>query len=132
MSTVRSGPGGELVHRGADAIASAGSGAVILLLLLQESVEVVRTEPGVEEHLAVVFVKPAPQLRVDRNLRWEIHGQRVPASQGNVDDRRVLDSSPPTRLRQVLVRDDVDWVVACRKRLALEHRQQPRTIEERL
>src|SRR5690349_7617129 len=47
---------------------SAACGAVILPLLLQESGEVVRPEPGVEEHLAVVLGDPAPQLGVDRDL----------------------------------------------------------------
>jgi hypothetical protein len=55
-----------LMPRGARV--SAARGAVILPLLLQESGEVVRAEPGVEEHLAVVLGDPAPQLGVDRDL----------------------------------------------------------------
>ena len=41
-----------------------------LPLLLQEGGEVVRAEPGVQEHLAVVFRDPAPQLGVDRDLAF--------------------------------------------------------------
>lgn len=55
-----------LLPRGARV--SPARGVVILPLLLQESGEVVRAEPGVEEHLAVVLGDPAPQLDVDRDL----------------------------------------------------------------
>jgi hypothetical protein len=36
--------------------------------MLQKSGEVVGAESGVQEHLAVVFCDPAPQLGVDRDL----------------------------------------------------------------
>jgi hypothetical protein len=64
----RDDPGVVLVLHRADAIARAGGRAGILQLLLQESGEVVRAEPGVQEHLAVVLGDPAPQLGVDRDL----------------------------------------------------------------
>lgn len=60
-------PGVVLILHGADAIVRTG-GRPILPLPLQESGEVVRAEPGVQEHLTIVFGDPAPQLGVDRDL----------------------------------------------------------------
>ena len=62
-----SAPFGEHPHLLRSALVSNG-GAVILLLLLQESGEVVKAEPGVQEHLTVVLGDPAPQLGVDQTL----------------------------------------------------------------